>query len=201
MKLLLLDIDGVMVVEDYNIPLHPDALDRLHYHKVNFAFLTHRNRGDADPLIEELGMHQSPFFYGCFCANDIMMGSLSVSGIKSLIRNGMLKSKALSRITKEVRIDVQDIAFVDDKPQNLKDMQDNGVGLTLQAPSFFMNDRIVSFDFEDLLLAFKSWNCRNLQRVMLDIDLTGKQVIEKKATLFSKFRSAGRLTRSFIGRG
>ncbi len=84
-------------------------------------------------------------------AEDILSAALAYGTLWQLLRKGLRKSWALPAIERRYRVDRKNIAFIDDRLDNIEDLVGNGVGLALHAPSGINNDgSIITFDFQQV---------------------------------------------------
>ena len=76
-----------------------------------------------------------------------------------LLRKGLRKSWALPAIERRYRVDRKNIAFIDDRLDNIEDLVANEVGVALHAPSGINDDgSLISFDFEQAMRMLREWN-------------------------------------------
>lgn len=160
-KLLLLDLDGVLVTDGTGdtkigseiITIHKELSEQLADIKIPVAVLTHRSRGEALQIIHALGLGQFNFA-AIYTANDIFISGLKFKGISFLLKNGSRKSIILSQIEKSFNISPANVAFIDDRLCNVEDLVEAGVGLGLNAPAAMVlkDQKIQAFD---LVAAFE----------------------------------------------
>jgi hypothetical protein len=163
-SLLLLDLDGVIVYE--MAPPHVQTLEliRLHDFLVNrleatgipVVVLTHRSRAEAWLILDCAGVRQR--VAGLVAAEDILRAALAYGNPWQLLRKGLRKSWALPAIERRYQVARKNIAFLDDRLDNIHDLVDNGVGLALHAPSGLNDDgSLISFDFEQVVCVLRDW--------------------------------------------
>jgi hypothetical protein len=156
-SLLLLDLDGVVVYEMVPphvkkrelILLHDLLVNGLQAVGVPVVVLTHRSRAEAAVILDSAGLYKD--VTGLMAAEDILSAALAYGTLWQLLRKGLRKSWALPAIERRYRVDRKNIAFIDDRLDNIEDLVGNGVGLALHAPSGINNDgSIITFDFQQV---------------------------------------------------
>ena len=165
-KLLLLDLDGVLVTDGVGdtkvgseiIAIHPNLIEQLEALSVPIAILTHRSRGEALQIIQALDLSNHKFL-GIFTANDIFIYGLRFKGVSFLIKNGSRKSIVLSYINKRFNIPAANIAFIDDRLGNVEDLLDAGVGLGINVPAakVIEGGKIETFELSKALDQVETW--------------------------------------------
>jgi hypothetical protein len=164
-SLLLLDLDGVVVHE--MAPPHVKKLELILLHDllvnglealgVPVVILTHRSRDEAAVILDTVGLHN--YVAGLMAAEDILSAALAYGTPWQLLRKGLRKSWALPAIERRYRVDRKNIAFVDDRLDNIQDLVGNGVGIALHAPSGINDDgSLISFHFEQVMRVLQDWN-------------------------------------------
>jgi hypothetical protein len=163
--LLLLDLDGVVVFEAE--PPHLPKVEILLLHHLleevlkqadaPVVVVTHRSKAEALKILEAAQLH--PALSGIVAAEDLLQAGLRHHGIFRVARKGLRKSLILPVMEERFGIPRARMALIDDRLDNLEDMLANGIGLTLLAPSLMENgDSLVSFDANEAMAAFKSWD-------------------------------------------
>ncbi|MEE9412975.1 MAG: HAD family hydrolase [Methylococcales bacterium] len=165
-KLLLLDLDGVLVTDGDGdtrigceiITVHQQLLKQLNSLRIPVAILTHRSRCEALQIIQALGLSRYDF-HDIFTANDILVYGLRFKGICFLINHGSKKSIILHFIQKHYNIPPRSVAFIDDRLCNVEDLINEGIGLGINVPAAKVIDgkKIVTFDFNSALETVKNW--------------------------------------------
>jgi hypothetical protein len=156
-SLLLLDLDGVVVYEMVRphvkkrelILLHDLLASGLQAVGVPVVVLTHRSRAEAAVILDSAGLAKG--VTGLMAAEDILNAALVYGTPWQLLRSGLRKSWALPAIERRYRVDRKNIAFIDDRLDNIEDLVGCGVGIALHAPSGINDDgSLISFDFEQV---------------------------------------------------
>jgi hypothetical protein len=164
-SLLLLDLDGVVVYEMAPprvqklelILLHDLLINALEALGVPVVILTHRSRAEAAVILGSAGLGTG--VAGIVAAEDILSAAFSCGTPWKLLRIGLRKSWALPTIERRYGVDRMNIAFIDDRMDNIEDLVSNGVGIALYAPSGINDDgSLISFDFEQAVRMLKEWN-------------------------------------------
>lgn len=165
-KLLLLDLDGVLVTEGSGdtkigseiIAIHERLSEQLANIKMPVAVLTHRSRGEALQIINALGLCNFNFA-AIFTANDIFISGLRYKGLSFLLKNGSRKSIILSQIEKSFNIPAVNVALIDDRLCNVEDLLEAGAGLGLNAPSakLIEGTQLQAFDLAAAFEKVRHW--------------------------------------------
>ncbi len=165
-KLLLLDLDGVLVTDGKGdtrigseiITIHQRLLIQLKALSLPVAILTHRSRCEALQIIQALGLSHDDF-QDIFTANDILVYGLRFKGISFLINHGSKKSIILQYLQKHYNIQPRSVAFIDDRLCNVEDLINEGIGLGINVPAAKVIDgkKIVTFDLALVLEKVKNW--------------------------------------------
>lgn len=165
-KLLLLDLDGVLVTDGSGdtkvgseiIAIHKHLIKQLEALSIPIAILTHRSRGEALQIIQALGLSGHRFL-GVFTANDIFVYGLRFKGVSFLIENGSRKSIVLSYIKRRFNILAANIAFIDDRLGNVEDLLNAGIGLGINVPAarVIEEGKIETFDLNKALGLVETW--------------------------------------------
>jgi hypothetical protein len=164
-SLLLLDLDGVVVYEMAPprvkklelILLHDVLANALDTLGVPVVVLTHRSRAEAAVILGSAGLENG--VAGIMAAEDILRAAFVYGTPWQILRKGLRKSWALPAIERRYRVDRKNIAFIDDRMDNIEDLVGNGVGIALHAPSGINDDgSLISFDFEQAMRMLREWN-------------------------------------------
>lgn len=204
--LLLLDLDGVLVVENTNTAIHQGLNKLLCSTQIPYAVLSHRNTKEALQVVKHLNL-QTDFFRGCFGAEQILKSAIRHGKIFTLLREGTKKSLILPFLNEKFHIPVNNMIFIDDRASNGKDMKSNGVGLVMVAPSdrTSLNGTTTSFDFEIVFHIINKWILQGEERRL--VTLPAKQVklssehhvaLIKESRTFSMVRNIVRDIRTFV---
>ncbi len=164
--LLLIDLDGVLVIDDKGdsrigqeiLRVHRNLAVELDAFSFPVAILTHRSRHEAYQLIAALGLEPGRLA-GVFSVNDIVFCNLSVNGVFSLLYRGSRKSRILPLISRRLNVLAANIAFIDDRQENVNDMSAHGVGLAVKVPSARLQDgnNLLTFDLTETLSRIQAW--------------------------------------------
>jgi hypothetical protein len=208
-SLLLLDLDGVIVYEMAPPLVKKLELIRLHALLVNelealgvpVVVLTHRSRAEATIILQSVGLQNG--VAGLMAAEDILSAALAYGTPWQLLKKGLRKSWALPAVERRYRVVRKNIAFIDDRMDNIQDLVDNGVGLALHAPSGIDDDgSLISFDFDQAMRVLRDWNSGSAQRFL---PIASRIVVESEwqrtgistgAFAISRFNRARRFGRS-----
>ena len=164
-SLLLLDLDGVVVYEMAPprvrklelILLHELLANALQTLGVPVVVLTHRSRAEAAVILGSAGLEKA--VAGTIAAEDILNAAFAYGTLWKLLRMGLRKSWALPAIEHRYRVDRKNIAFIDDRLDNIEDLVAHGVGVALHAPSGINDDgSLISFDFAQAVRVLREWN-------------------------------------------
>jgi hypothetical protein len=216
-SLLLLDLDGVVVIEIS--PPHAAKLEIILLHDllnealgsidVPVVVLTHRSRAEANLILQSAGL-TSREVAAVIAAEDILKAALKSGRRWRLLRHGLKKSWVLPEVEKRYGVARRDIAFIDDRHDNLEDMLGNGIGLAILAPSSIAVDgsSLVSFDFKQMVRLLEDWKGERVPHVLAlssqEISIerwhrTGVGTNQRAQKTFNKARRYGRMIRSLIG--
>jgi len=216
---LLFDLDGVLIttlasaVEPSHalLRLHPDLTDVLHDREITIGIITHRTREQALRILDVLDFTPShPRLL--VSANDLGYAGMTSLRPLRLLRYGLLKSLALPLLRRRLGILPHQIAVIDDKDENLKDLFGAGCGLTMKAPSkeVVTARATVCFDLMEAIDHFQRWSQTKQRREITltehprhlgDWSATGIQSdLRNEQTLFSRARRLGKATKALLGR-
>jgi len=184
--ILLFDLDGVLVMNgEVNNPdlseiisLHPDVVEI--FQKITFpiAILTHRSRSEAEQIITALKINRKNLV-GCFTAQDLLKSALMNRQYGVLLKQGLKKSFILPLLEDKYGFKKENVAIVDDRPENLSVLMAGGIGLTMLAPHvvFRSQNSVMSFDLEQVIITFEKWigNHNQEQRSTITTVLENKQ--------------------------
>jgi hypothetical protein len=177
--LLLLDLDGVVVLE--MAPPHVENLEIVLLHEfldevlrdlgVPVVVLTHRSRAEANRILQSAGLTEKELT-GVVAAEDIFFAALRSGSPWQLLRRGLKKSWALSVVERRYGVARERIAFIDDRLDNLEDLLAHGIGLALHVPSGIEPDgsSLVSFDFHQVVRLLKDWNGGRPVQNIVEVD-------------------------------
>jgi hypothetical protein len=164
-SLLLLDLDGVVVYEVAPprveklelILLHDLLVNTLQAVGVPVVVLTHRSRAEATVILNSAGLEKD--VAGLMAAEDILNAAFTYGTPWQLLRKGLRKSWVLPAVERRYRVDRKNIAFIDDRLDNIEDLISNGIGVALHAPSGINDDgSLIGFDFEQAMQMLREWN-------------------------------------------
>ncbi|VAW83434.1 hypothetical protein MNBD_GAMMA16-1329 [hydrothermal vent metagenome] len=181
--ILLFDIDGVLAMDgDVNnqnlseiISLHPNIVEVFQNITFPVAILTHRSRREAEQILSALKINRKKLV-GCFTAQDLLSSALLKHQYRTLLKQGLKKSFILPLLEDKYGFKKENIAMVDDRPENLSVLMKSGVGLTMLAPHvvFRSENSVMSFDLEQVISIFKQWVANHDQKTITTA-LTNKQ--------------------------
>jgi hypothetical protein len=213
-RLLLLDLDGVVVFES-GPPLLP-RLEILRLHNglntllreldATVLVLTHRSRAEATHILKAAGV-DLPRLAGIMAAEELLRAGLRHGGIGGLIRWGLRKSWILPFVEENFTISRERIVFIDDRLDNLRDLLDHGLGLALHAPSAITpsGKALVSFDMREALDYIATWREGRLDSRLISLSpkeyaigewqRTGLHTRRQGRHVFNMARRIGRLAR------
>lgn len=215
--LLLLDLDGVVVFESG--PPLLEALEILRLHDglttlldgldMPVVVLTHRSRREAAQILQAAGVEVSRLG-GIMAAEELLRAGLKHGGVAGVVRHGLRKSWILPLIEERFGISRKDIAFIDDRLENLQDLLAHGLGLALHAPSDVVAARraLVSFDFAEALERIAEWREGRLGGGIVALPAREYSVLEWRRTglhtrrqgrhVFNMARRVGRAMRETL---
>ena len=211
--LLLLDLDGVCALE--RTPPDEAAAEIFRLHEdlgagiaalgCPVAVITHRSRKEALRILSAIGVGRDDFT-SIFSAEDFLRASFARPF--AMFRQGLLKSAALPAIVRKFGMSRENFAIVDDRDDVLLDLQSNGLGLCMRAPSQSAErpDEIMAFEFPEAARIFTQWRktegvCPEIRRLTPRPIAapqgwrTGKNTRLSKLTVFSTVRGVARYAR------
>lgn len=196
--LLLFDLDGVLVTDGKGdtragreiVRIHPDLDALLQPFDFPVGVLSHRSRREVLQILDVLQLGSlDPAFI--FSANDIAFSSPTPRRIVSLVRHGVRKSRILAHLSSRFGIESHNVAFVDDREENVADMSMAGVGLAVHVPAARLeNGRVLTYAPEELVKAIGAWidtSPRTKRRVAL-----GRHELPVNPQMFSGVRMEDR---------
>jgi hypothetical protein len=208
-SLLLLDLDGVVVYEMAPprvkklelILLHDLLVNGLQEVGVPVVVLTHRSRAEAAVILGSAGIDKN--VAGLMAAEDILNAALMYGNPWQLLRKGLRKSWTLPAVERRYRVDRKNIAFIDDRLDNIEDLVSNGVGMALHAPSGINDDgSLISFDFQQVVEMVRDGSSEGTSstrsiapRIVTDMELNRTGISTGSYTM-SRFNRARRFGRS-----
>jgi|GEM_PF-1951601 hypothetical protein len=219
-RAMLVDLDGVLIAVDRAkadgkqelLKVHENLQSVIWALKIPVCILTHRSKKEAGHILKALNMKRSDF-ESVFTANDLLLSAVKTGAFFSLFKDGLRKSLILPTVEKNLGIHRRNLVFIDDRPENLDDMEQNGIGLTILAPGAKRTKTgMVVFELEKVANHIKSWN-RSLpaaekptQRVMLKAiqkpfskwRCTGIFLPERDQSYFGRLRQASKRYRRFF---
>jgi hypothetical protein len=213
-SLLLLDLDGVVVYEI--APPHVQKLELVLLHDllikalqalgVPVVVLTHRSRAEAAVILKAAGLENA--VAGLMAAEDILNAALTYGTPWQLLRRGLRKSWVLPAVERRYRVSRENIAFIDDRLDNIEDLVVSGVGVALHVPSGMNRDgSLISFDFEQAMRLLREWTGDRSPpilsvptRIVVECDLsrTGISVGRFATSPFNRARGYARSLRQLL---
>jgi hypothetical protein len=213
-SLLLLDLDGVVVYEIEPprvkklelILLHDLLVGTIQAVGVPIVVLTHRSRAEAAVILGAAGLENG--VTGLMAAEDILNAALVYGTPWQLLRKGLRKSWALPAIERRYRVDRKNVAFIDDRLDNIEDLVGEGVGIALHAPSGISDDgSLISFDFGQVAQMLREWNGDRTPRILpiaphiiteKELNRTGISTGSLMTSPFNRARGYGRSLRQLL---
>ena len=216
-RLLLVDIDGVLVFEadppflaDKEVlRLHDNLAARLQGLHIPFIILTHRSRREALHILAQLGLTDMRS-NDIIAAEDLFFAALRAGRFRALFGQGLAKSLIFPTIYRRLGIAPADIAFIDDKRSNLLDLASRGLGWAFLAPSSVNADAgtIETFALDEFLSCLESLPERGALVELVPIHLpiadwqrTGINTHDHGRHWFNTGRRIGRSARLLLRRG
>jgi hypothetical protein len=216
-SLLLLDLDGVVAYEigpplfvRLEIIVLHELLDKvLHNIGVPVVVVTHRSRTEAHLILKSAGLTRGEFA-DVLTAEDILTAALKSRQRWRLLQLGLRKSWILPEVETRHKVARRDIAFIDDRLDNLEDMRASGIGLGLLAPSGVSDDgsKLISFDINQIGSLLKDWNYQGTPHILTlaarEINVeqwcrTGLSTESAPLQTINRIRACGRIMRRLFG--
>ncbi len=212
--LLLIDLDGVLVVEAEPpaVPSRELLLlhENLHRHLAGMAarkvILTHRSRREAGAILKALRL-EAPLIEGYLAAEDLFAVAWREVGAFGLFRGGLRKSAMLGALEDRLSMKRTNFAIIDDNRINIDGMLAHGIGLALHAPIGLAGGELISFDWSAADKALVEWSAGSPQALVSLPEVnrplerwqsTGIHTRREGQHLFNAVRLAGhRLRRAF----
>jgi hypothetical protein len=163
--LLLLDLDGVVVLEHGPpwlkqleiLRLHDSLVQVLQELTVPIVVVTHRSRAEAKRILLAAGVGTQVSRHVA-AAEDLALAALRHRGISRLMTRGLRKSLILPALELRYGISRQSMALIDDRQDNLDDMLSQGLGFAIHAPSSVTADGdLITFGISELRDVFLRW--------------------------------------------
>ncbi len=218
--LLLLDLDGVTVFEHEPpwvehreiLLLHDELLRFLRALDAPVVVLTHRSRAEARRILHAAALAESGLLTGIVAAEDLVLAALRRGALPRLLGRGLRKSLCLSVVEARHGVARANMAFIDDRLDNLEDLLAHGVGLAMHAPSEVGPDgAITSFDFGEAAALFAAWRIERgtprivpltpIHRGLADYGRTGICTTREGVSLFNAARLVARTIRRSLAPG
>ena len=195
-RLLLLDLDGVLVFERQGsragsleiLRLHQDL--PLHLSRVGLPIivLTHRSRSEALRILRSVGVEPERLL-GVMAAEQLALSAVRSGEWTSIPRHGLRKRLILPHIGRAYGFQPEAIALLDDRIENLEDMLAAGLGLALHAPSALEESgELVSFCFEDALTSLAAWGFDGASEKLITLPPTRASIQDWQLTGMSTAR-------------
>ncbi|SFK68146.1 hypothetical protein [Methylocapsa palsarum] len=211
--LLLLDLDGVVVLESGPplceqleiLALHSSIADQIARLDAPVVVLTHRSRAEARRILAAAGL-QKPILSGLMAAEDLFLSGFRHRRVGRLLRGGLRKSLILPEVERRYGLKRDRMALIDDRIDNVEDMIGAGIGLVMHAPSAIGPDQksIETFDFASALDVFRGWSREeqgglviNLPPVMLSADVVRRTGLSTAPDADHFFNRARRIASVF----
>lgn len=157
-RLLLLDLDGVTVVgeckgagkpEELRL-LHPELPGLLAENDLEIILFTHRAFADAKQIQIALQQMGVPILH-CVSAREMLWSALKRGRFSELLSHGLSKKFGVASVLEQFDITRSKLIMIDDRPEILKDVLAEGIGLGLLAPFDRQSKHLISFDFASAL--------------------------------------------------
>jgi hypothetical protein len=104
-------------------------------------------------------------FGGIFTAEDLWLRAVCRKSFFSLLRSGVRKSLLVPVVAAQFSVRPSEIAFLDDRLENIRDMASSGVGLNMLAPrARIQGNNLVSFDLDSVLREVLEWSNKDGNR-------------------------------------
>ncbi len=197
-KLLLVDLDGALIAtQDSNNQAHQliyslhgeHTSHALENSNATIAILTHRHKAEAEQILNFLGINDCSIIH-CYTAQDLWNCARKYKRVSQTLLKGLRKSLILPLIKEELGYHPRDIAIIDDRPEILSDMSNEGVGLTLLCPfDCSKSDNFgytTTFDLTTTLQVFIEWSGKTTTAPRQQIILKEREIPNN--TLFSNSR-------------
>lgn len=214
-RLLLLDLDGVVVFESGPPMLPAREILRLHGGleaalralDAPVVVLTHRSRREAMHILDAAGLPPA-VLAGVLAAEDLFRAGLRHGGPIGLLRWGLRKSWVLPLVEERFGVPPWRTAFVDDRLDNLEDLLGHGLGLALHAPSAIAagDAGLVSFEVDEAVRHFAAWRDGTLPGGLVSLapaealigpwQRTGLHTRRQGLHVFNVARRVGRMARN-----
>ncbi|NOY71586.1 MAG: hypothetical protein GXP14_04295, partial [Gammaproteobacteria bacterium] len=112
-------------------------------------------------------------------AHDIFRSALENHKYTLLLKQGLRKSFIVPLLESKYGFKKENIAMVDDRPENLAVLMESGVGLTMLAPHTILRcqNSVMSFELEQVINIFNEWTTHRHQGVKneMSVVLTSQQ--------------------------
>ena len=212
-KILLLDLDGVTIhgetlgdgrAEQIRL-LHPELASLIEEKNFSIVLFTHRAFADASAIHDALAGMGVPILH-CISAREIMLSAIKQARFAELLSGGLSKKFGIAAVVSRFEIEPAQLTLIDDRPEILKEVLKEGVGLGLLAPFKKTSQQLVSFDFKSALELIEKNTETPFTQITLDAvekQLTDLPIIisiaGSNATTFSLFaRKIFRKTRQLV---
>lgn len=153
-KLLLLDLDGVMVAgertgrggtEELRL-LHPELPDLLIKRNFEIILFTHRAYADAQAIRKALHKMGVPILH-CISAREMLLSALKQTRFIELLLGGLSKKYGVASVVQKYGASVSGLTLIDDRVEILNEVLAEGIGQGLHAPFEVQHEQLISFDF------------------------------------------------------
>ncbi len=130
--------------------LHPELPELLAKRDLKIVLFTHRSYFDAEHICTTLVSLGVPIVY-CISAREMLMSALRRLYFFQLLFGGLSKRFGVAHVIKHFDIKPTQLTLIDDRPEILKEVLSEGVGLGLHAPFEVRNSSLVTFEFSQVL--------------------------------------------------
>jgi hypothetical protein len=173
---LLLDLDGVIVLEPRAhgmhkreiLLLHRDMAGKMAEAQQPYMILTHRSRTEARQILRAA---QLPAAAELIAAEDLLKSACTGLHFGQAFRWGLRKSFGLAVAERMTGVKRDSIAVLDDRQHNLDAMLEAKAGIAMKAPSGLSADgrEITTFDIELVLESLQDWHAARAEMRQIDL--------------------------------
>lgn len=199
--LLLLDLDGVIVLEvsaggkheSELLVLHKDLAGALRRGGHRTIIVTHRSRPEAELILNAAGLSAEDYL-GVIAAEDLLGQGLRAMRLLRLVRRGLCKTLALPLAERMGGVGRDEMILLDDRQPNLDALLADGVGMALKAPIGYSAETacVETFDIEAALGSLARWHLHrsSIRQINLDGHRRQVQTWQRSGLSTAKLRGA-----------
>lgn len=157
-KLLLLDLDGVMVagersgrgqVEQLRL-LHPELPELLKKRNFEIILFTHRAYADAQAIRKALHKMGVPILH-CISAREMLFSALKQARFSELLLRGLSKKYGVASVVQKFGAIPSELTLIDDRIEIINEVLAEGIGQGLHVPFDVREGELVSFNFANAI--------------------------------------------------